>query len=97
MIEVGDEGIVEVAETEEDAEQVEEAPEIWIHAIIRAMHYATMKMEDMVEGRRMQLLIDSGNTHNILDSTMAAKLGCQREEITPLMVLVANGNEMKYN
>lgn len=56
-----------------------------------------MKVEGIVEGRRLQFLIDLGCTHNFLDATMTAKLGCQREEIAPLKVLVANGNEMKCN
>lgn len=51
----------------------------------------------MVEGRRLQSLIDSGSTHNFLDAIMPAKLGYQRANIAPLRVLVTNGNEMKCN
>lgn len=84
MIEVGENGVTEPAETEEE---VEEAPEISIHVITGAIRYSTMKVEGMVEGI----------THNFLDATMTTKFGCQREEIAPLNVLVGNGNEMKCN
>ena len=42
----------------------------------------------------LNILIDSGSTHNFLDTKMAKKLGCKVEEIGPMKVDVANGNSL---
>jgi len=41
-----------------------------------------------------QILLDSNNTHNLLDIQMAKKFGCRIEEREPLMVIVAYGNKI---
>lgn len=73
-----------------DEETVEEeAPQISIHALRGTLHCSTMKMEGMVRNRRLQILIDSGSTHNFLDVDMAERLGCITEDIHTMKVVVA--------
>lgn len=77
--------MVEVAETETESADIEEKPEISILALTGSSCCSTMKLEAMVNNRRLQLLIDS------------EKLGCKVAEVPPLPVLVANGNEIACN
>jgi len=40
------------------------------------------------------MLIDSGSTHNFLDSTIAKKLRCELLKIPPIAVAVADGAQL---
>lgn len=61
---------VERGNVEEDFVE-EEAPQISIHVIRGTLHCSMMKLEGMVQNRRLQILIDSGSTHNFLDVSIA--------------------------
>lgn len=39
-------------------------------------------------------LIDSGSTHNFMDLSVAKRLGCKLDSITPFAVAVADGNKV---
>lgn len=65
-----------------------------LHVISGMASCSTMKVEGRAHNRTLQLLIDSGTTHNFLDVAMAERLGYQIEFVPPLRVLVANGGGM---
>ncbi|XP_075088549.1 uncharacterized protein LOC142170516 [Nicotiana tabacum] len=50
-----------------------------------------------VKGKVVQVLIDTGSTHNFLDLNTAKKLGCVLTAIGPFDVSVANGKKVKSN
>lgn len=82
-----------VVETDEEV-TVKEAPQISIHAIGGMLYCSTMKIEGAVNNKRLQILIDSGSTHNFLDTKMVERLGCCSEDINVLKVIVVNENVM---
>ncbi|KAF2290896.1 hypothetical protein GH714_016291 [Hevea brasiliensis] len=45
--------------------------------------------------RSLQVLIDTGSTHNFLDSHIARKVGCELVKVTGVVVEVANGQELQ--
>ena len=54
-----------------------------------------MRLRGTVGKKVLCVLIDSGSIHNFLDVKMANKLGCVVKEIDELIVVAANGNELK--
>lgn len=56
-----------------------------------------MKVEGDVKNNRLQLLIDSGSTHNFLNDSTTDKIGCRTMEVPLLKVLRANDSEMACN
>lgn len=53
-----------------------------------------MRVKDVVNGKVLHILIDSGSTHNFLDTKSAAKLGCKVDTISLQAVTVADGNHI---
>lgn len=45
----------------------------------------------------LHILVDSGSTHNFLDSSLAHKLGCIVEDINPQVATVADGSHIACN
>jgi len=45
--------------------------------------------------KNLDILTDSGSTHNFLDLELAKKLGCKMEPINPMSVIVANGTKLE--
>lgn len=95
------EGVVQEQKDKENSmetgEKAGETPEISLHALAGTFGCSAMRVQGEVNNRRIQLLIDSGSTHNFLDLAMATKLGGKTEQVLPLRVLVANGSEMSCN
>lgn len=59
--------------------------------------YNTMRVSGSVYGQKMHILIDSGSTHNFIDSITAERLGCGMTENSPVTVIVANGDRILCN
>lgn len=53
--------------------------------------FRTMRVTVSVKGKAVQVLIDTGSTHNFLDLNTAKKLGCVLTAISPFDVSVADG------
>lgn len=51
----------------------------------------TMRVEMVIEGISVTALIDSGSTHNFIDTEIAESLGLKVQECPSLQVAVANG------
>nr|CAD1842592.1 unnamed protein product [Ananas comosus var. bracteatus] len=104
-IELVEEGNLEEASSSEltaaidnaEYEVSDSAPQISLHALAgqaQLPDFKTMRLSGTVKHKRVHILIDSGSTHNILDSTMASKLGYHIEAIPLIWVAVADGNRL---
>ncbi|XP_042009918.1 uncharacterized protein LOC121758578 [Salvia splendens] len=86
-------------DVEENYEEIEEQdnPLISIHAIngTAPNGFRTMRVTGRVGKRAVNILIDSGSTHNFLDLHLAKKLGLQLTSVRPVMVDVADGNRLE--
>ncbi|CAL5377841.1 unnamed protein product [Camellia sinensis] len=81
---------MEVIELKEN----EETPGISLHAIYGARAPQTMKVRGRVGQHQITLLIDSGSTHNFLNSKVARKLGVSTNSAGRFEVVVANGEKI---
>lgn len=45
--------------------------------------------------KSLQVLLDSGSTHNFLDLEVAKKLGCKLEPVPPMSVIAGGGNRIQ--
>ncbi|OMP06305.1 Retroviral aspartyl protease [Corchorus olitorius] len=77
-------------------EEADDTPRISAHALTGAVTegYETMRVTVFVGKRHLHILIDSGSTHNFLDTNVAKKLGCKITQVKPMKVDVANGNSL---
>lgn len=57
--------------------------------------YNTLKLQGMIEGKTVVILLDSGSTHNVLSAELAMKLHCEMEEVPSYKVSLANGRQVK--
>ncbi|XP_074265848.1 uncharacterized protein LOC141588299 [Silene latifolia] len=67
---------------------------ISVNAITGSATFQTMRVTGFCNKRPLQILIDSGSTHNFVDGGTAKLLGCQMEGIHPKTVKVADGNQI---
>ncbi|KAD4180242.1 hypothetical protein E3N88_28833 [Mikania micrantha] len=96
--------VIELVDEEEVESQVEvvedvfvnesQEPHISIHAITGVPSYSTMKIMGSVGTRPLHILVDSGSTHNFINSDLAAKLHCSTSTVKTMKVTVANGNQI---
>ncbi|OIS97937.1 hypothetical protein A4A49_01646 [Nicotiana attenuata] len=70
---------------------------IRVHAMNGLRDIRTMRVTVSVKGKAVQVLIDTGSTHNFLDLNTAKKLGCVLTAIAPFDVSVADGKKVKSN
>ncbi len=69
-------------------------PEISLCAITRTPSPKTMRLIGSLKHHRVIVLIDSGSTHNFVDSKLAALLGIIPQTQESIKVKVANGQEV---
>jgi hypothetical protein len=86
-LEVETEDLMEVSYKEEN-------PEISLHAITSSNHPNTMRLIGWVGNHKIIVSIDSGNTHNFLDSSMGRKLKVLISKEPRIRVKVANGKRL---
>jgi hypothetical protein len=79
-------------ETWEDDEH--EIPKISLHAISRVQNPHTMRIAGTIRKTRVILLVDTGNTHNFLNTELAERLGLEPDKQMAFEVLVANGERL---
>ncbi|XP_021848493.1 uncharacterized protein [Spinacia oleracea] len=92
---VGDE-VEEVSEGEDGdmGETDITEPLISMSALSGSQGFSTMRVRGVVQGKPIQILVDSGSTHNFVDLSIAQKLGCKVETIPPQAITVADGNHL---
>lgn len=69
-------------------------PYILIHALTGVHSFSTMKVIGSIGTRQLDILIDSGSTHNFINARTIRKLRCIQKEVKPLSVSVANGSHL---
>jgi hypothetical protein len=69
-------------------------PKISLHAIMGSNHPKTTRITVRVGNRRVVILIDSGSTHNFLDSSIAESTQLLLSKETRLRVQIANGEPL---
>jgi hypothetical protein len=72
----------------------EEKPEISLHAITGSNHSNTMRLIGWIGSHKIIVLVDSGSTHNFLDSSVGKKLKVSISREQRIKVKVANGDEV---
>ncbi|XP_021974504.1 uncharacterized protein LOC110869570 [Helianthus annuus] len=69
-------------------------PLISIHALTGIPSFSTMQVVGNLGTKPLQILIDSGSTHNFIDEKLAVKLNCVMKDIEGMKVGVANGSQL---
>ena len=95
---------IEVEDDEEEGQEEGEeeggvtevmCAQISLQALDGNCNFHTMRMVGQHNRRPLHVLLDSGSTHNFLDSTTAARLNCKIETVAPMWVKVADGGQLK--
>ncbi|CAM8944567.1 unnamed protein product [Rhodiola kirilowii] len=73
----------------------EVVPSISFHAMQGRPVPRTLRLEGALAGRQVIILIDSGSTHNFIQSRVAKNAGLAVEETKHLSVTVGNGDELR--
>ena len=69
----------------------EELPFLSLQALHGVSSFLTIRVTGKVSSQPVHILIDSGSTHNFLDSSTAKKLKCEILKIPPLIEVGADG------
>ncbi|XP_075098837.1 uncharacterized protein LOC142175749 [Nicotiana tabacum] len=77
----------------EPAQPIEQM-EIFIHALNGSLGYRTLKVTGYHAKKALNILIDTGSSHNFIDPDLVHHLECKIRSTTPQMVAAANGNMM---
>lgn len=85
-----------VEEKGEDKEDLQCA-QISVQALEGMNAFLTMRVEGHHGKKALQLLLDTGSTHNFIDASKAMKLDCKVESIPPMWVKVADGGQLQCN
>ncbi|GAV74709.1 hypothetical protein CFOL_v3_18189 [Cephalotus follicularis] len=92
-------GVMEEEKEDKGEEYTEEGtnqqPQLSIHALTGSTGQQTMQLEAMVGKKHLQVLIDSGSTHNFLALGLAGKMGLPLIDIPKVTVKVANGEQLQ--
>ena len=76
-------------------EMIETEPCISLQAINGVQGFQTMRVTGYVGKKAIQILIDSGSTHNFVDVNLVQRLGCKMEPIHLQSVAVADGSALR--
>jgi len=90
-----EEGQEEMLEENTTAGTEEEQPLLSLQALQGLNSFQTMRITGRVGSQPIHILVDSGSTHNFLDSATAKKLRCTLLRIPPLAVAVAGGTQLQ--
>ena len=87
--------IDEVVREMEQLLTAEESPgDISVNALSGNKAIGTIRLQGMIKGKRVSILIDSGSTHSFIDSGVVKQLGLVAEVVSPLIVSVADGSRI---
>ncbi|XP_074317936.1 uncharacterized protein LOC141654717 [Silene latifolia] len=96
-----------VLEDEEDSGDEEEEVEVCnepepgqiaqisVHALAGQTHCQTMRIPGQVGRRTLSILVDSGSSHNFIDTEISKKLALKLEAIPSFNICVANGGKLQ--
>jgi hypothetical protein len=69
-------------------------PQISINALEGSSGFQTLRVTGKVDKSPLFIMIDSGSTHNFINTQVAKRLSCTLTSIRPLAVEAANGGQM---
>ncbi|XP_015081221.1 uncharacterized protein LOC107024768 [Solanum pennellii] len=72
--------------------QPAEHMEISMHALNGSLGYRTLKVTGYHSKKSLNILIDTGNSHNFIEPELVGQLGCEIRSTSPQLVAAANGN-----
>lgn len=78
-------------ETEEEECNLKEKPIISVHALTGIPRHKTMIVGGVISHKRVNILMDSGSTHNFLNESWVAKNGHKMETLASLTVSFTDG------
>lgn len=84
-----------VQEVTESPQRGDELMTISLQASTGAIVYQATRVTRYHEKRPLQVLIDTGSTHNFTNQEVAKKLGCKASAIAEQYVSVANGRQVQ--
>jgi len=76
-------------------EMLETEPCIFLQALNGIQGFQTMRVTGYVGKKSIQILIDSGSTHNFVSQSLAQKIGCPLKSIHLQPITVADGSKLK--
>ncbi|CAA7019723.1 unnamed protein product [Microthlaspi erraticum] len=95
MIETGEEDDLEAApEIQNEEEEAIDIATISVNVVSGISDYNTLRVKGECGKRSIFVLIDSGSTHNFVDTRTAEKLGCTVRTSTRSRVTVADGRRI---
>ncbi|KAL0403037.1 UNVERIFIED_CONTAM: hypothetical protein Sradi_1944500 [Sesamum radiatum] len=65
-----------------------------VNAMTSVHNFNTMRVTGCCKSKAINILINTGSTHNFVDFQVAKRLGCKLEATNPFLVAVANGNRV---
>lgn len=86
----------DVSNQEEEVQQEGEKPVISLNAMegVQEKEQQTMRLKGTCKKRSLHLLVETGSTYNVLDIKVAKELGWPFKQITPIEIVVANGQKI---
>ncbi|KAF8397183.1 hypothetical protein HHK36_016090 [Tetracentron sinense] len=83
--------------TEDDQDNIPTSvePEISFHALTGSAAPQTMRVQGTIKHYPIVVLIDTGSTHNFINTKLAQRLGCRIQTGSELPVTVANGEILR--
>lgn len=95
MIEIEDdeEEFVE-AQQELPLEDSAEEFHIYVHALSGIQSFKTMQINGVIKKTKVNILMDSGSTHNFLDPGVAKRARVRIQQTSPLTIVVADGTKI---
>ncbi|KAD3068970.1 hypothetical protein E3N88_36850 [Mikania micrantha] len=94
VIEEGDTEMFQVSGNSDESVDASVDPHLSLHAITGIPSYSTMKIVGAIGTKPLQILIDSGSTHNFLNDKIADKLNCVIQSVKNMPVTIADGNQL---
>ena len=73
----------------------EDSPVISLHALFGTTGYNTMRMQGQIRNQLVNILIDSGSTHNFVDPKVIKNAGIKLQPVNSFTVTVANGDKLR--
>ena len=96
--EEADDLFLDCEETSEEGvvvQKEEDSPVISLHALFGTTGYNTMRMQGQIRNQLVNILIDSGSTHNFVDPKVIKNAGIKLQPVNSFTVTVANGDKLR--
>ncbi|KAJ0545001.1 putative nucleotidyltransferase, Ribonuclease H [Helianthus annuus] len=97
ILEIYDDEEIDGNEYSNEQEDREAEAQISVYAMTGVTSFSTMRVVGTIGTRQIHILIDSGSTHNFVNSKLASRLQCPTKEVPEMKVLVANGKKLDCN